>query len=463
MSSDSRQVHRRPSRRPGLGGVGRVCRVAADVGATRGGFGACRPRRRRSAGARRDPERQEVLPDQGRRPAPNDRQRPGRRRRLPRHPTRRDARSRRGIRLRQDDPRADGAAARAADERAGALRRPGHLQAQPVGAQRRCAAGCRSSSRTRSASLNPRMPVSDLIGEGLLAQADPENGWGKRQMRDKRVGDYLEAVGLRRDYARRYPARILRRPAAAHRHRPRPRPRSRVHRVRRAGVGARRLDPVADPQPARRPARAVQPDVPVRRAQPVGHRVHQRPRRGHVPRQARRARGRRRSSTRGPAIRTRSPSCRPSRTPIPAFARSASCSRATCRRRPTRRPAAASTPAAGCAKRLGNPENCVTTEPLLRDIGTPPGRLPLGGGDQRRDGRRARSDRRTGRQGRTQRPRRPRAAKGPEPAAGRPSIGDRRGSNRLSIIRGAIGPPPDGRDRATVRGGPDVDRGGESI
>ena len=54
-------------------------------------------------------------------------------------------------------------------------------------------------------SLNPRMPVSDIIGEGLLAQADVENRWGERKVRDKRVGDYLEEVGLRRDYARRYP------------------------------------------------------------------------------------------------------------------------------------------------------------------------------------------------------------------------------------------------------------------
>ncbi|MBX3031327.1 MAG: ATP-binding cassette domain-containing protein [Chloroflexi bacterium] len=54
-------------------------------------------------------------------------------------------------------------------------------------------------------SLNPRMPVSDIIGEGLVAQADAENGWGKRSVRDKRVGDYLEVVGLRRDYARRFP------------------------------------------------------------------------------------------------------------------------------------------------------------------------------------------------------------------------------------------------------------------
>ena len=54
-------------------------------------------------------------------------------------------------------------------------------------------------------SLNPRMPVSDIIGEGLLAQADAKNGWANRRVRDKRVGEYLEIVGLRRDYARRYP------------------------------------------------------------------------------------------------------------------------------------------------------------------------------------------------------------------------------------------------------------------
>jgi oligopeptide transport system ATP-binding protein len=54
-------------------------------------------------------------------------------------------------------------------------------------------------------SLNPRMPISDIIGEGLVAQADAENEWSRRAVRDKRVGDYLEIVGLRRDYARRYP------------------------------------------------------------------------------------------------------------------------------------------------------------------------------------------------------------------------------------------------------------------
>jgi oligopeptide/dipeptide ABC transporter ATP-binding protein len=54
-------------------------------------------------------------------------------------------------------------------------------------------------------SLNPRMPFSDIIGVGLLAQADAQNGWAKRSVRDERVGDYLDAVGLRREYSRRYP------------------------------------------------------------------------------------------------------------------------------------------------------------------------------------------------------------------------------------------------------------------
>jgi peptide/nickel transport system ATP-binding protein len=49
-------------------------------------------------------------------------------------------------------------------------------------------------------SLNPRMPVSDIIGEGLLAQ-----GMTNRAERDTKVEDSLEIVGLRRDYTRRYP------------------------------------------------------------------------------------------------------------------------------------------------------------------------------------------------------------------------------------------------------------------
>jgi len=49
-------------------------------------------------------------------------------------------------------------------------------------------------------SLNPRFPISDIIGEGLLAQ-----GVTDRKTRDKKVEDALEIVGLRREYTRRYP------------------------------------------------------------------------------------------------------------------------------------------------------------------------------------------------------------------------------------------------------------------
>jgi oligopeptide/dipeptide ABC transporter ATP-binding protein len=49
-------------------------------------------------------------------------------------------------------------------------------------------------------SLNPRMPITDIIGEGLLAQ-----GMSDRKERNKKVEDSLEVVGLRRAYTRRYP------------------------------------------------------------------------------------------------------------------------------------------------------------------------------------------------------------------------------------------------------------------
>lgn len=49
-------------------------------------------------------------------------------------------------------------------------------------------------------SLNPRMPVSDIIGEGLMAQ-----GVKSRKERIERTERALEAVGLRRSYTRRFP------------------------------------------------------------------------------------------------------------------------------------------------------------------------------------------------------------------------------------------------------------------
>ncbi|MFN8620959.1 MAG: oligopeptide/dipeptide ABC transporter ATP-binding protein [Chloroflexota bacterium] len=49
-------------------------------------------------------------------------------------------------------------------------------------------------------SLNPRMPVSDIIGEGLMAQ-----GMNDAKQRTAKIEQTLEAVGLRKSYTRRYP------------------------------------------------------------------------------------------------------------------------------------------------------------------------------------------------------------------------------------------------------------------
>src|SRR5487761_1294885 len=49
-------------------------------------------------------------------------------------------------------------------------------------------------------SLNPRMSVGDIVGEGLLV-----HGMKNRTKRQKITRDILEKVGLRQEYANRYP------------------------------------------------------------------------------------------------------------------------------------------------------------------------------------------------------------------------------------------------------------------
>ena len=109
---------------------------------------------------------------------------------------------------------------------------------------------CRSSSRTPTPRSNPRMTVGEILAEplavhGLRAEA---------RARASACASCSDVVGLLPEHARALSARVLGRPAPAHRHRPRARRQSRADRVRRAGLGARRLDPGADRQPAAGPA-----------------------------------------------------------------------------------------------------------------------------------------------------------------------------------------------------------------
>ena len=126
----------------------------------------------------------------------------------------------------------------------------------------------------------------------------------------------MDLVGLPPYHAQPLPARVLRRPATAHRHRSGARPGARPGRLRRARLGPRRVHPGPGAEPAQAAPAGARADLPVRRPQHGRRRAHQRPGRGHVPRPHRRAGrpARRCSSSR--STRTRRPSCRrsPSRT-----------------------------------------------------------------------------------------------------------------------------------------------------
>ena len=149
------------------------------------------------------------------------------------------------------------------------------------------------------ASLNPRKRVVQIVGEPLRIHRT-----GVEQRDPQRVQELLEVVGLSAEHVNRYPhefsggqrqrigvARALALEPAA-------------DRGRRAGLRARRLDPGAGREPARRPAGRVRADLRLHRARPRRRPARLRPDRGHVPRR-RSSRSRpRRSCTRARCTRT---------------------------------------------------------------------------------------------------------------------------------------------------------------
>ena len=271
-TSDQRPAHRRGNgdadRARGRGGRHRDLASLAGrhVDRRRRRPRGDRPRGRPAAAGRAGP--QEALPDLRRRPAQADRHRVRRRRRRLRDHARRDLQPRRRVGLRQDDARPHGHPADAVRPTAGSCSTATSSPTWTRTTCGPCAAGCRSSSRTRSGRSTRGCPISDIIGEGLLAQGltRPQ---GARQARRGRAR-------ARRPPARVHPplpARVLGRPAAAHRRRPGARARAGLHRRGRAGVGARRVDPEPGPEPAARPQARPQPDLPVHQPQPVGRPV----------------------------------------------------------------------------------------------------------------------------------------------------------------------------------------------
>ena len=145
------------------------------------------------------------------------------------------------------------------------------------------------------ASLNPRMTVSQILTEPLAlhdlvpAAAPPRTG--RRVAAAGRAGAALCAP---------LSARIFRRPAPAHRDCAGAGGRAETDHLRRAGIGARRLDPLANPQSAARPAGPARPRLHLRLARSRRGEAHRRPRRRDESRRHRRDRGRRGAVRRAP-------------------------------------------------------------------------------------------------------------------------------------------------------------------
>ena len=208
------------------------------------------------------PVRRGLLQAPGRRGA-------GRRRPRLRRPRGRDPRPGGRVRLRQDHHRPADHPAAGADRRQDHLRGPRHHALSAGRRCGRCAATSQMIFQDPYSSLNPRHTVGTIVGAPFRSRASRPSSGVK-----KAVQDLLDAGRAQPRALQPLPARVLRRPAAAHRHRPHARAAAQADRRRRAGVRARRVDPGAGGQPAGGPAGRARPDLRGDRARPVGGPAH---------------------------------------------------------------------------------------------------------------------------------------------------------------------------------------------
>ena len=173
------------------------------------------------------------------------------------------------------------------------------------------------------ASLNERAKVDYIVAEGLYS-----NGFHlTKAEREARVERGSAGRGPAARVCQPLPARVLRRPAAAHRHRPRAGDGAGLHHRRRAHLGAGRVHPRAGTQPALRTSEGAGADVSVHRPRSVRGALYLRPHRRH-PQGRHRGAGRERGVVRAAACtptRARCSPPSPSPTRWPSATRSCWC------------------------------------------------------------------------------------------------------------------------------------------
>ena len=188
-----------------------------------------------------------------------------------------DARAGRGDRVREVHPRARRDAPLRRDRGEDLVPGAGHHESEgqgAPGAPRGHADGVPGPVRVPEPSEDRR---DDRVG---AVPAPPDRAEESDQVRGAAADG---ARGAEPRALQPLPARVLGRPAPADRRGEVARAPAEADRLRRAGLRARRLDPGADPQPARGPPGRVQPDLPLHRARPLRGQARLRPRRRDVP------------------------------------------------------------------------------------------------------------------------------------------------------------------------------------
>ena len=114
-------------------------------------------------------------------------------------------------------------------------------------------------------SLSPRLSVAQIIEEGLKI-----HGIGSRKEREAMIAKSLEEVGPGPLQPQPLPARVLRRPAPAHRHRPRHGAEAPLRRAGRADLGPGHVRPGADRRSAEGPSGPAQSGLPLHQPRSEG-------------------------------------------------------------------------------------------------------------------------------------------------------------------------------------------------